>query len=593
MSEPSPLLSITGAPLGRRVAATLIDLLSMALMAFLVLEWLAWQGPGAPSTTVSLVFAGAVVALSPALLDTWAGASLGKRMLGLRVVVAKNREALGGPSLLVSVARHVIKFGSHLLLPGLWRIAELMFLRGRHAHEMLTGTRVFRVADLAGYLPPASEDYHQTLLRQMRTREAVTGRLEPQDPGPEVMEVYRLEDLDALDEAKVLAQKLTLIHPGSIECLTALARVLYREMDGPCLRQTLNRVREMQLDHPSVALMEAYLIEMEHQGDKTAARSCLKLAKQVLSDQADHYLANLMAGFLLRSTLEDPASAVPHLIQAVKSFPQRNRAIYNLFEALLDTDRFDEAMAFYSRSGAPGWPYNPLEYNFGTLMLNAGQHGHAITLFDIANRKKPGQNNIQHNRAICLSAVGRYPEAISQWSEVLKREPDWDWALMGRARAHHQSDNYHLGLVDTRHVLSLDPGDKEARHLQSMLLSCMKEDRAALELCDAMHKDGQIDTVELHSWYGFCRLACRDFSGAKGEYGAALAMDENHFLSNRGMAETLWEELRPLLETPQAIPKPPALAMLRFATKACELNLHCAASLELRAHAQVLVERAR
>ncbi len=146
------------APQLQRAAALLIDLAAVLLVAvpLLILMYMQrsslslWLGPDAILYALLIVV---LLASVPALMDSVSAGSLGKRMLGLRVIDARG----GRPGLLRSAARHIIKLSMHGLLPVLWIWAERILLGGTMLHDWLCSTRVVHArssaAQIAALLP--------------------------------------------------------------------------------------------------------------------------------------------------------------------------------------------------------------------------------------------------------------------------------------------------------------------------------------------------------------------------------------------------------------------------------------------------------
>ncbi len=119
-----------------RIMATLVDLaLVGAVMLFAV-----WLGTNilptqGTSAVLGLAMILLLIVLLPAILDSYAGGSPGKRLLGIRVV----NSAGEAPGLFRSFFRHGLKYTSHFILPWILRIIERALFGGHSTHNLVTG----------------------------------------------------------------------------------------------------------------------------------------------------------------------------------------------------------------------------------------------------------------------------------------------------------------------------------------------------------------------------------------------------------------------------------------------------------------------
>ncbi len=69
------------------------------------------------------------------------------------------------------------------------------------------------------------------------------------------------------------------------------------------------------------------------------------------------------------------------------------------------------------------------QYNCGTELYQLGANDEAVTLLRRARDLLGPSNSIQHNLACALKAAGASHEALDEWQDLLKREPDWSWIV--------------------------------------------------------------------------------------------------------------------------------------------------------------------
>lgn len=130
------------AAVGPRVQATLIDTALMAALGWMgVLFGMAVVDLSAPDggrwLAISVVLCLVALCL-PAFMDAWGEGSVGKRVAGLRVVTGRAER----PGVLRSLLRHLFKYGGHLAIPFVLRIAEHLLLGPRMLHDAVARTHV-------------------------------------------------------------------------------------------------------------------------------------------------------------------------------------------------------------------------------------------------------------------------------------------------------------------------------------------------------------------------------------------------------------------------------------------------------------------
>ena len=124
-----------------RIQATLIDLLLMLASAItVVVLGVKLAPPRSSAWFMGTVVAVLIALLLPALLDAWGRGSVGKRVMGLRVLKLHGQR----PGLARSLLRHSAKYLGHLIGPVVLWLLEALLLRHRKLHEVISGTQVVR-----------------------------------------------------------------------------------------------------------------------------------------------------------------------------------------------------------------------------------------------------------------------------------------------------------------------------------------------------------------------------------------------------------------------------------------------------------------
>lgn len=134
---------------------------------------------------------------------------------------------------------------------------------------------------------------------------------------------------------------------------------------------------------------------------------------------------------------------------------------------LHNAGRYQDALPYHQRAVALAPNNGGFLYDAGNNYRRLGDLKNAIAMFDRARAILGEENAIQHNRASCLQALERHEDAVEEWTSLLRREPDWDWPLEGKARSLHR-----LGRADEaaplwRHLDALSDNGWEGRKEQA------------------------------------------------------------------------------------------------------------------------------
>ena len=110
-----------------------------------------------------------------------------------------------------------------------------------------------------------------------------------------------------------------------------------------------------------------------------------------------------------------PTEAVAPLRQALAQGPERPGLREMLASVLMETGRYDEALAEAKSAGATG-----LE---GTLLHLLGRPAEAVATLNKALAATPGDDKALNSLAQALYGQGRHAEAEAAWDECLRRNP--------------------------------------------------------------------------------------------------------------------------------------------------------------------------
>lgn len=134
---------------------------------------------------------------------------------------------------------------------------------------------------------------------------------------------------------------------------------------------------------------------------------------------------------------------------------------------LHNAGRYADALPYHQRAVALAPNNGGFLYDAGNNYRRLGDLNNAIAMFDRARAILGEENAIQHNRASCLQAMGRDADAVEEWTSLLRREPDWDWPLEGKARSLHRLGRADEAVPLWRHLDALSDNGWEGRKEQA------------------------------------------------------------------------------------------------------------------------------
>ncbi|NMK46262.1 tetratricopeptide repeat protein [Achromobacter sp. Bel] len=251
-----------------------------------------------------------------------------------------------------------------------------------------------------------------------------------EQPGSAVMWALRARYHDkrsahALRDAD-LARSLTL-DPQCSDALRVRATALYDAGEQQEAWRLLRDARQRAPSHFGLMMSEAYLLINDRRLED--AIECWTRASQLR-----------------------PSAAAPHCY---------------IGSNLHNAGRYQDALPYHQRAVALAPNNGGFLYDAGNNYRRLGDLKNAIAMFDRARAILGEENAIQHNRASCLQALERHEDAVEEWTSLLRREPDWDWPLEGKARSLHR-----LGRADEaaplwRHLDALSDTGWEGRKEQA------------------------------------------------------------------------------------------------------------------------------
>jgi tetratricopeptide (TPR) repeat protein len=225
---------------------------------------------------------------------------------------------------------------------------------------------------------------------------------------------------------------------------------------------------------------------------------------------------------------DEPFKVVHHLERATALDPEY-------------PDAFVELGRYYTLMGEPGlaratferWTRTHPEdadmlINAGLTAFDAADYTQALEFFERA--LEVAQNNQQKSgartfRANSLDMLGRYPEAVAAYEEVIKETPDWWEAHANLGICHARNNHPEDAEKALRRGLKYCPGSPEIRdELAGHLLAENKSLKEALALVEEAVALGRDEIRHLYT-LGEVRLALGNEEGSIEAYHAVLDLD--------------------------------------------------------------------
>ena len=166
--------------------------------------------------------------------------------------------------------------------------------------------------------------------------------------------------------------------------------------------------------------------------------------------------------------------------------------------------------------------------NAGLVAFDAADYAQALDFFGKAldeaddAQQKSGARTFQANT---LDMLGRYPEAVAAYEEVIAETPDWWEAHANLGICHARNDHPEEAEATFRKGLEECPGSPEIRdELAAHLLNERGDLQEALKLSEEAVALGRDEVRHLYT-LGEVRLAREDEAGAEEAYRAVLELD--------------------------------------------------------------------
>jgi len=233
---------------------------------------------------------------------------------------------------------------------------------------------------------------------------------------------------------------------------------------------------------------------------------------------------------LLAIQRDEPFKIVHHLERAIEADPEYPDAYVELGRYYGMMGEGSLAKATFERWTGRYPEDADMLINAGLTLFDAADYAQALEFFEAAlyvagdpdGEQKSGARTF---RANSLDMLGRYPEAVAAYEEVIDEMPEWWEAHANLGICHARNGRMEEAEAAFRRGLEDCPGSPEIRdELAAHLLSLERNLDEALKLSEEAVALGRDEVRHLYT-LGEARLAVEDEAGAAEAYRSVLALD--------------------------------------------------------------------
>lgn len=277
-------------------------------------------------------------------------------------------------------------------------------------------------------------------------------------------------------------------------------------------------------------------IERHGAGDLDQAEAAYR---RILEVNPDHPVALHLLG-VIALQVGRPAVAIDLIGKALTRLPSYADAHFNLGNALLATDRAEEAAASYRKAIEYRPDHASAHYNLGTVLKDLGRPEDAVASYRAAIRHDPLLDQAHGNLGMVLQALGRLEEAVQIYTDALSLNP----ALV-EARNNLGNALKHLGRLEEaessyRAALESSPSHPEAHYNLAVLLrETGRLDEAIGGFKAALA--AKPDYAQAHYSLGIAFQELGELDAAVDSYRAAIKYRQDHAEAHYNLGTALRE----------------------------------------------------
>lgn len=274
---------------------------------------------------------------------------------------------------------------------------------------------------------------------------------DPGHPHLQMQIANELRELGRLDEARAKLRDLLDRQPDSVPGWIALAQTERRRGDRKAALGHYRQAAGIEPEHPTLPIDVA--VELREVGR-------LEEAHEVLISFIDTHPESAPAWINLGHTDRRRGlreAALQSYRRALKLRPDHPTLSLDIAIELRDLGRFDEAQASLTSylaanpESVAGWTM------LGQIQRRIGERQGALTSFQRALARKPGDPALAIDVATELRELGRLHESHAALSGLLEEHPDSVAAWIGLGHTEHRAGNRSAALAHFRRALALRP----------------------------------------------------------------------------------------------------------------------------------------
>jgi tetratricopeptide (TPR) repeat protein len=231
---------------------------------------------------------------------------------------------------------------------------------------------------------------------------------------------------------------------------------------------------------------------------------------------------------MLAMRRDEPFKIVHHLERAIETDPEHPEAYIELgrYYGLMGEPAL--ARATFGRWLRDHPEDTDMLINAGLTAFDAADYAGAMEFFEQALKiadEVPQKSGARTFRANTLDMLGRYPEAVAAYEEVIRDSPEWWEAHANLGICHARNGRPEEAEAAFRRGLRECPGSPEVRdELAAHLLAENGNLKEALRLSEEAVALGRDEVRHLYT-LGEVRLALEDDAGAEEAYRSVLLLD--------------------------------------------------------------------
>jgi tetratricopeptide (TPR) repeat protein len=349
-----------------------------------------------------------------------------------------------------------------------------------------------------------------------------------------IEDFYDADDREDWDAAMAIAGRALEEFPRDSTGWAMRARICNKMGDAKATAAALAKARELNASCPFAAWTEALLRLNEGPRSYDAA---LSIVDGALKHDPRHYGCLLARSWILLTMGADEESLACARL-AMEAGPRMQRPLANAAAVLDRIGRQKEANSLYEESAARRPEDGMAAYNAGTRLYEAGEHARAIVYLDRARGLLGEWDAVRYNRALVLSALDRHQDTMEEWDTILARQPDWDWALMGRLKSLRALGRTAEAQAFLPRLEGMSDLDTQVLWQLSGIYAADSEDLKAIKCLERMIEQGD-GSARVYARLGNCQFELGDDAAARPLLEQALALDEDDAFTHMVYAKTM------------------------------------------------------